>query len=340
MENFKESVAMTTGTIGAAMLKCNLVLKQHKRVAVSISGGSDSDIMLDMIERCRRDEYVDCEIRYLWIDTGLEYQATKDHIDYLEKHYGITIDRVKPKKPIPLCVKEYGVPFVSKYVSEHLHRLQIHDFGWEDLPLDELKKKYPKVSQHDGKWWGNARAFHQYRIDYNKWLKEFLVENGLDMAVSAVCCDYAKKKPAKKFRKDMNADLECVGLRQSEGGIRASAYKNCFDDYGDPTKMNKFRPIWYLTNEDKRQYEELFGIVHSRCYTEYGLKRTGCVGCPFSRNVNAELEIIKRFEPKLYAACIKIFGGGMTRRQDTESLPPSRMLSKSATKTKSILTKT
>ena len=111
------------------------------------------------------------------------------------------------------------------------------------------------------------------------------------------------------------------------------------DDYGDPTKMNKFRPIWYLTNEDKREYEEIFGIVHSRCYTEYGLKRTGCVGCPFNRNVNAELEIIKRFEPKLYAACIKIFGGGMTPRRDTENSPPSRMLSKSVTKTKFILTK-
>lgn len=316
MEDFKTSVAMTEGTIGAAMLKCNLVLKQHKRVAVSISGGSDSDIMLDMIERCRRDEFVDCEIRYFWVDTGLEYQATKDHLDYLEQRYGITIERVRPKKPIPLCVKEYGVPFVSKYVSEYLHRLQIHDFGFEDLPLDEIKEKYPKVCRQDSFWWTNQGTFKQYRIDYNKWLKEFLIENKTDVAVSAVCCEYAKKKPAKQFCKDMNADLECVGLRFSEGGIRAATYKNCFDDYGDKNKMNKFRPIWYLTDEDKRDYEELFGIVHSRCYTEYGLRRTGCVGCPFNRNVIAELEVVKHFEPKLYAACIKIFGGGyeMTRK--------------------------
>lgn len=308
MEDFKTSVAMTEGTIGAAMLKCNLVLKQHKRVAVSISGGSDSDIMLDMIERCRRDEFVDCEIRYFWVDTGLEYQATKDHLVYLEQRYGITIERVRPKKPIPLCVKEYGVPFVSKYVSEYLRRLQIHEFGFEDLPLDEIKLKYPKVSQQDGRWWCNVGTFHQYNISYNKWLKEFLIEEKPQILVSSFCCDHSKKNPAKQFCKGMQADLSCIGVRQAEGGIRAANYKNCFDDYGDPNKMNKFRPIWHLTDDDKREYEELFQIVHSRCYTEYGLRRTGCVGCPFNRNAEAEMEVVKRFEPKLYAACQKIFG--------------------------------
>ena len=316
MENFIESLNMTEGTIGAALLKCNLVLKQHKRVAVSISGGSDSDIMLDMIERCRRDEMVDCEIRYFWCDTGLEYQATKDHLVYLEQRYGITIERVKAQKPIPLCVKQYGVPFVSKYVAEYLHRLQIHDFGWEDLPLDELKEKYPNVCRQDSHWWCNQGTFHQYRIDYNKWLKEFLVENKLDIPISAVCCDYSKKKPAKKFCKDMNADLQCVGVRKAEGGVRAASYKNCFTDYGDPSKMNQFRPVWYLTDDDKRDYEQMFNIVHSRCYTEYGLRRTGCVGCPFNRNAEQEMKIVEKYEPKLYAACQKIFGGGyeLTRK--------------------------
>lgn len=309
MEDFKTSVAMTEGTIGAAMLKCNLVLKQHKRVAVSISGGSDSDIMLDMIERCRRDEFVDCEIRYFWVDTGLEYQATKDHLDYLEQRYGITIERVRPKKPIPLCVKQYGVPFVNKFVSEHIGRMQKHSFCWVDLPYENLLQKYPEIGKDNARWWCNESNIKRYCIDYNKWLKEFLIENKLDIPISDVCCDYSKKKPAKKFCKEMGADLECIGVRQAEGGIRASAYTTCFDDYGDPNKMNKFRPIWYLTDEDKRDYEELFGIVHSRCYTEYGLRRTGCVGCPFNRNVIAELEVVKHFEPKLYAACIKIFGG-------------------------------
>lgn len=316
MEDFKTSVAMTEGTIGAAMLKCNLVLKQHKRVAVSISGGSDSDIMLDMIERCRRDEFVDCEIRYFWVDTGLEYQATKDHLDYLEQRYGITIERVRPKKPIPLCVKEYGVPFVSKFVSEQIRGLIKQKFDFVDLTPEKMIAERPNVSKWYRRWWCNEGTHSQLRIDYNKWLKEFLIENNPDIEISAMCCVYSKKDPANKFCRDMNADLECVGVRKAEGGIRATAYSTCFDDYGDPSKMNKFRPIWYFTDEDKRDYEELFEIVHSRCYTEYGLRRTGCVGCPFSRDALNDLEKIKHFEPKLYAACIKIFGGGyeMTRK--------------------------
>ena len=86
----------------------------------SISGGSDSDIVLDIIHKVDEDE----KTKYFWIDTGLEYQATKEHLDFLEKKYGIEIVRLKPQKPIPTCVKQYGVPFLSKYVSEQMMRLQ------------------------------------------------------------------------------------------------------------------------------------------------------------------------------------------------------------------------
>ena len=36
--------------------------------------------MLDIVWRCDKDNKVD----YVWFDTGLEYQATKDHLKYLE----------------------------------------------------------------------------------------------------------------------------------------------------------------------------------------------------------------------------------------------------------------
>lgn len=46
----------------------------------------------------------------------------------------------------------------------------------------------------------------------------------------------------------------------------------------------------------------------SKCYTEYGLKRTGCAGCPFGRDFEYELEVIQKYEPKLYKAVNNIFG--------------------------------
>lgn len=65
--------------------------------------------------------------------------------------------------------------------------------------------------------------------------------------------------------------------------------------------------FWYK-DSDKSEYEEKCGVTHSKCYTEYGLKRTGCAGCPFGREFEQELEIIKKYEPKLFKAVNNIFG--------------------------------
>ena len=58
-----------------ALLKAQAVIPRYLKVAVSISGGSDSDIMLDIVERVKGDT----EVVYYFIDTGIEYQATKQY---------------------------------------------------------------------------------------------------------------------------------------------------------------------------------------------------------------------------------------------------------------------
>ena len=110
-----------------------------------------------------------------------------------------------------------------------------------------------------------------------------------------------------------NFDLDIIGVRKAEGGPRATAYKSCFDRRSenwqeDRTGWDTYRPLFWLTNEDKRQYAEAYQIVHSACYTKYHLKRTGCAGCPLGRNIQAELETIRKFEPKFYTACMHTFG--------------------------------
>lgn len=66
--------------------------------------------------------------------------------------------------------------------------------------------------------------------------------------------------------------------------------------------------IWYFSDNDKKEYEEFFKVTHSRCYTEYGFKRTGCMGCPFNSKWQEDLEILKVKEPLLYKAVTNIFG--------------------------------
>jgi len=170
-------------TIYTAFCKAQRILMRSYTPVCSISGGSDSDIVLDMIHKVDEDG----KVKYFWIDTGLEYSATKEHLDFLEQKYGIEIIRLKPDKPIPTCVREYGVPFLSKYVSEQMMRLQKHNFQWEDEPLEVLLQKYPQCKTAL-QWWCGERysdkdgyqKISRFSIERNRYLKQFIMANQPD----------------------------------------------------------------------------------------------------------------------------------------------------------------
>ena len=309
-ESYNKSFDTENYTIVDSYAKAIRRINEGNLVLCSISGGSDSDIVLDIIHNVDEDR----KVNYYWIDTGLEYEATKEHLKFLEDKYNIKIQHIKAVKSIPSCVKEYGVPFLSKYVSEQMMRLQSHGFQWEDEPLEVLLKKYPNCKTAL-QWWCNAiyttdggvQQISRFSINRNRFLKEFIMQNPPDFPISNKCCEYAKKKPAKKYIKEMNADIEITGIRKSEGGIRSASYKTCFSE-SKSKGCDTYRPVFWYTDSDKKCYEDFYGVTHSRCYTEYGLKRTGCVGCPFNPHINEELEVIKENEPKLYKAAINVFG--------------------------------
>ena len=62
-------------------------LKRCEKAVCSISGGSDSDIVLDLCVKLDAEH----KVTYVFFDTGLEYQATKKHLEELERKYGINI---------------------------------------------------------------------------------------------------------------------------------------------------------------------------------------------------------------------------------------------------------
>ena len=291
-------------TIFDAFETAQHMIETHNKPAVSISGGSDSDIILDIIYRV--DDQKKC--RYIWFDTGLEYEATKDHIKFLEKKYGIHIDRIRPKMTVPASVRKYGQPFISKYVSAQIEKLQKAGFNWEDEPYSVLAKRYP-----DGgsaiKWWCNqfkkktvcGRSF--FDIDHNGKLKEFLMGQPPTFKVSAKCCTYAKKNPSHQLMRD-GYDLSVTGVRKCEGGIRSRVYDQCFSKVDG---FNLYMPIFFFTDEDKEEYCKIFNVTHSECYTKWGFKRTGCSCCPFSRDLSKELDTLDIYEPRLGFAARNVF---------------------------------
>lgn len=297
-------------TIFQMMIKAGQTINNpaYKRIACKISGGSDSDIMLDLVWRCDKDN----KVTYIWFDTGLEYQATKDHISYLEKKYDVHIQRQKAILPIPLSAKKYGQPFINKRVSDYLERLQRHGFQWEDESYDELIEKYPRC-QTALRWWCNTAKSNQFCISHHKGLKEFLIKAKPTIPFSCKCCVYAKKKVGDKLMTEGQYDLDIIGVRKAEGGPRANAYKSCFDKRSDNWNAEQigwdtYRPLFWLKDADKHQYEEMYHVTHSDCYTKYGLRRTGCAGCPLGRDVQSELDAIREHEPGFYQAAVHTFG--------------------------------
>lgn len=287
------------------MSKIHWAVQYHEKIAVSISGGSDSDIMLDAIYRLDPER----KATYIYFDTGMEYDAMKRHLKELEAKYDIKIEKVPPVLPIPTCCRKYGVPFWSKRVSEMIYRLQRHNFKWEDKPFEELIQEYP-CCRSALRWWCNDYqrdngSVSSLNINYAPYLKEYMILNP-PPKISAKCCQKAKKEPAEKYEKTHDFDLSCTGVRKAEGGQRANVYKTCF------TKTfagaDTFRPVFWLTDGDKEYYKIHYEIVNSDCYEVWGMKRTGCPGCPYGKDFETELELMKQYEPKFYRAANKTFG--------------------------------
>ena len=277
-------------------------LSTHESICVSVSGGSDSDVIVHIIATYFR-QFLP-KVHFVFANTGIEYRATLAHLDYLRSHYNITIDEVRGM-PIPVAVKKYGVPFLSKRVSEYLGRLSRHNFTYEDAPLTSLLSKYSKCKVALRWWkndWGEKSRFN---IAWNRYLKEFLIQEQPSCHFSSDCCRVSKKEPLMRYQKEKNCDLYITGERKVEGGVRAGGHSNCFEkSHG----LDHYMPLWFWDDATKEWYVQHERIIHSDCYTVYGLKRTGCVGCPFGKDCFAELETMQKHEPKLYKLCMNVFG--------------------------------
>ena len=322
-----------SGAVIDAFILTKPKIREYRKIGCSISGGSDSDILLDMVSKLDEEK----KVKYVFFNTGIEYRATKEHIRFLQEKYGVEIEEIRAKKPVPISCKQFGVPFISKTVSAFIDRLQRNGFQWEDQPFIELLEKYceeipesealdesGKIKKGVGihqdryfkgccaalRWWCNEFGEKsQFNISRNKFLKEFMIENPpLDINISDKCCTWAKKKPVHEWIKENQIELNIFGVRKAEGGQRSAAYKSCFTENAKGSGVDEYRPLFWLKKEDKEEYERHFEIKHSACYAVYGLLRTGCACCPFGREFEQELDIARKYEPALYKAACNIFG--------------------------------
>lgn len=309
-------------------------IRQHPNAICSYSGGADSDILIDVIERTRTTFDLP-PVKYVFFNTGLEMEATKRHVKETAEKYGIEIEEVRPKINIVKATREHGVPFVSKIMSAGLE-------GWQKkgIPLSiadeyaqaedkaakrqELKERYPKCEATinficccNSK--GEPRPNIQLVINANKYMLDFIKECPPDFPISAKCCDYCKKQPAHRVQNGY--EMIITGERRDEGGMRSVPRSEqwnetntmCFAETSDG--KYRFRPLYYVTDKDKAWYKDYYGITYSDAYEVYGLTRTGCCGCPISYKAVDDLEKIRPYEPNVVKAAWNIFGKSYEYRQ-------------------------
>lgn len=289
--------------------KMDQMLAKYGKVLVSVSGGKDSDVMLDMAFRSADRLGRSSCLSFVFFDTGIEYVATKSHLDDLELIYGIEIERVRAAEPVAVGCMRHGLPFLSKFVSEMIDRLQSKGFDFANdgfMSFDKLMDKYPKCGSALRWWCGENGKRSRFGINRFRWLKEFMAENPPTFRISQKCCSGAKKETAARFEREEKPDLVMVGLRRAENGIRSSRISGCFDRPKGEGPA-RFRPLWWLDDSDIEEYCREYGLIHSKCYAEYGLKRTGCAGCPFGSRFQEELDAIRDKEPALHKAVCSIF---------------------------------
>jgi 3'-phosphoadenosine 5'-phosphosulfate sulfotransferase (PAPS reductase)/FAD synthetase len=286
--------------------KIKSVMGQHegKEIRLSYSGGSDSDTVAWLLR------YLGYNVKMVIYDTGLEYQATWKHVEYMRSE-GFDIEVVKPAKNIPNTVYHYGIPFVSKHISDMIQRLQHNNFKFKEdgnLSFEDALAKYP-TSKSALRWWTNNNTSKRNNISWNRGIKEFLIENdGVPFKTSAHCCYNTKKLPSKQHARANHIELLMLGIRKAEGGKRATSYSSCYIEKSIIYPYALFLPLFWWKNEDKDLFDKIMNIKHSDCYSVYGMKRTGCPGCPLGQRFEDEIEAISTFEPRLKVAVNNIFG--------------------------------
>lgn len=318
-------------------------LREHPKAICSYSGGSDSDILLDLIERTRSMLRILPPVKYVFFNTGLEMKATKEHVKAMEQKYGVEIQEVRPKVNIVQATRKYGQPFVSKIMSQGLEEWQkkkiplsiAQEYAEADdkqAKRQELRERYPKCENVinflcccNAK--GEPRPNIQLVINSSKYMLDFIGEHPPEFQISAKCCDYCKKQIAHNVQKDY--EMIITGERRDEGGMRSvprSGEANsamCFTETA--SGQYRLRPLYYVSDDDKQWYKETYGIKYSDAYEVYGMKRTGCCGCPISYRATDDLELIRPHEPNLVKAAWNVFGDSYRYRKAYNAYKMMRM---------------
>lgn len=251
---------------------------------LSFSGGKDSTILHYLLDEALPGN----KIPRVFINTGIEYLAIVDFVKKLQK----TDDRIviiAPSKPIKPTLETYGYPFKSKEFSKltYLYRQQ---------------KAKGQLSPYVA-----AKISDEWKFNgVPKCLKfMFTDEHEFTFNISDQCCYKLKKEPVHQWEKENGKRAPITAMRKAEGGQRTTLSCILKDDKG---RVKKFHPLAIVSEEWEDWYIEKRGIELCKLYyPPYNFKRTGCRGCPFSLDLQKQLDVMEEHLPNEKKACEAIW---------------------------------
>lgn len=232
-------------------------------------------------------------IKAVFCDTGIELGATREFVKWCKENWYPNIEIIRPQKSFKWVLDNRGKPLKSKIKSEYLRRFQ--------RARNEESLSFANLIGFDKK---SGRTFAKTKIADKDM---HMLHNRFEIKSSSDCCKYLKKKPFEKWQKENGMKGYITGIRMDEGGARELDALKRVKNGGKlctTTKGNYIvkMPIIDWTDDDIEEFIQKYNIPLSKAYTDYGLKRTGCMGCPFALDIENNLKVLWEHEPNRYKA--------------------------------------
>ena len=269
------------------------IKREYKRtngqIYLGFSGGKDSTVMAHLIKMAE----LPTDIPFVFANTGIELEAT---LRFVQEFDYPNIHIVKPRKPFAQVLKENGKPALSKLKSEALSTYH-KNIDNNPMQFSRVRQLVTGERERGGVKLGTPASQRLANKHYH------FLHPDLGFQVSNRCCSYLKKYPFADFEKEHQMRGSFNGMRTAEGGTRSLMLTSCVRV--DRKKGEEFyfsTPIFDWSNEVVDLFIKKYNIRLSDAYEKYGMVRTGCMGCPYGRNVEQELKILYDHEPNRYKA--------------------------------------
>lgn len=247
---------------------------------ISFSGGKDSTVVHHLIDMALPGN----QIPRVYFNTGIEYKAVAEYVRrFAEKDRRIVI--VNSGVNIKRMLEDVGFPFKSK---EHSLYLSVYQSSGSTKTVN-------KYLDREDSFRCPSKLRYQFSDDFK-------------LKVSNKCCYKLKKEIADNWAKENGKTITITGMRLSEGGLRAS-HKGCavFTD-GSCKVLKKFHPLFPVEDWWIDEFVRNNGIkLCELYYPPYNFKRTGCKGCPFSTDLQSQLDVMAIFLPAERRQCETIW---------------------------------